>query len=337
MTVDLLIRALADPTRQRIVRLAAAMELAVGELAQVLGQSQPRVSRHVAILCDAGLLEKRREGSWVFLRRTAAGGEGQAMLRAVDRLLAAAEAEDEGFAQTCAKDRRHLSDIRASRERAAAEYFAAHASEWDRLRALLSPAEAIEAALLDALGKRPLGAVLDIGTGTGRIAELLAPYADRVTALDKSPEMLRLARVRLQDVPADRVALIQGDFGALPFDAESFDTVVFHQVLHFAQEPHYALSEAARVCREGGSIAIADLAAHSREELRREHAHARLGFADEQMAEMLAEHGFAPAKTLACEGGELTVKIWTGVRRDPGIASIGQAATVAVERKAASR
>ncbi len=317
VNIDVLIRAMADPTRQRILRLAGAMELAVGELAQVLGQSQPRVSRHVAILCDAGLLEKRREGSWVFLSQPPAEGAdaGARTRQAAAELLLVAEGEDTAFARQCTEDRRHLADIRANREKAAAAYFAAHASEWDRLRALFAPAETVEAALVAALSAQPLGKVLDIGTGTGRIAELLEPYADHVTGLDKSPEMLRLARARLQDFPAERVALVQGDLGALPFEPGSFDTVVFHQVLHYAQEPGFALAEAARVCRAGGTIAIADLATHSREELRREHAHARLGFADAQMAEMLAAHGFTPGAPHACEGGELVVKVWTGQRQ----------------------
>lgn len=331
MTIDAVMRALADPTRLRIMRLIAAMELAVGELAHVLGQSQPRVSRHVAILCDAGLAERRKEGSWVFLRQAPAGD----LRRAVARLLAAAESEDGGFARQCEEDRRHLAQIRAVRERNAAEYFARHASEWDRLRALLAPAEAVEGALVAALDGAPLGDVLDIGTGTGRIAELLEPRAARVTGLDKSPEMLRLARARLQGLPGERVTLVQGDFGALPFPAASFDTVVFHQVLHYAQEPAYALAEAARVCRPGGRIAIVDLAAHSREELRREHAHARLGFADAQMKAMLEDHGFAATAPLACEGGELAVKVWTGRRTEPAVPSIARQGRAAAARKVA--
>lgn len=334
MTIETVMRALGDSTRLRIMRLIGTMELAVGELAHVLGQSQPRVSRHVAILADAGLAERRREGSWVFLRQAARAGELTA--RAVARLLAAAEEEDEAFARTCADDRRHLAAIREAREKNAAEFFARHAGEWDRLRALLAPAEAVERALIAALGESPLGQVLDVGTGTGRIAELLEPAASRVTGLDKSPEMLRLARARLQHLPTGRVELVQGDFAALPFAPDSFDTVVFHQVLHYAHQPEYALAEAARVCRAGGRIAIADLAAHAREELRHTHAHARLGFADDQMAAMLARHGFDAAPAATVEGGELAVKVWTAHRRAPEVPRIG-GDTVAAPRKAAAR
>lgn len=333
MGIETTMRALGDLTRLRIMRLIATMELAVGELAHALGQSQPRVSRHVAILCDAGLAERRREGSWVFLRQ-ATSGAAEGTARAVARLLAAAEDEDPGFARICAEDRRHLAAIRDAREKSAADYFARHAGEWDRLRAILAPAEAVEQALVAALGIETVGAVLDIGTGTGRVAELLEPLAEKVTGLDKSPEMLRLARARLQDLPSGRVELVQGDFAALPFAPDSFDTVVFHQVLHYATEPDYALAEAARVCRPGGRIAIVDLAAHTREELRRTHAHARLGFGDEQMRAMLDRFGFAADAIQTVEGGELAVKVWTARRTAPELPRIGRARA---PRKAAAR
>ena len=323
MQVETLFRALADPTRLRIMRLLSAMELAVGELAQVLGQSQPRVSRHVGILCDARLAERRREGSWVFLRRTISESGAPGLGRALAATLTAAEEEDDSFAAQCAEDRRQLARIREARERGAVEYFARHADEWDELRALLAPAEEVEAALLTALAGDALGAALDIGTGTGRIAELLGEDAAHVVALDNSPEMLRVARARLQDLSGERVELVQGDFNALPFPAASFDTVVLHQVLHFAQDPALALREAARVTRPGGRIAIADFAAHAREELRDRHAHARLGFSDEAMAALLAEAGYAPEPPRAVEGAELVVKVWTG-RREGGPVAAGK-------------
>ncbi len=315
MALDELFKALADPTRLRIARLLDAMELAVGELAQVLGQSQPRVSRHVGILCDAGLAERRREGSWVFLRQADTGEGASPVTVAVQRLLATAEAEMSDFAAQCEADRRKLAAIRAAREAAAEQYFARHAEEWDELRALHTADGEVEAALMAALTAAPLGAVLDIGTGTGRIAELIADRAERVVALDKNLEMLKVARARLQHLPASEVELVQGDFAELPFVAASFDTVLLHQVLHFAQEPAAALAEAARVTRAGGRIAIVDFASHSREELRTRHQHVRLGFSDRQMAELLKSAGFAPRAPLALVDGALIVKIWIAERR----------------------
>lgn len=324
MLIDPVIRALADPTRLRIMRLLARMELAVGELALVLGQSQPRVSRHIRILCDAGLAARRREGAWVFVHCPLPGGNGAAggIGAAVSALLASAEGEDRLFAGQCAADRRRLAAIRAARETAAANYFATHADEWDRLRSLHSADAEVEAALGRAVGRGGLGAFLDIGTGTGRMAELFAPRARHVTGLDKSPDMLRLARARLQSLPADRFELVQGDFSAMPLADGAFDTVLLHQVLHYAQAPGEVLAEAARVTRPGGRIVIADYAAHDREELRQRHAHARLGFREDQLVQSLSEAGFEPGEVRSIPGSELTVAIWTGTRRDDSPARI---------------
>jgi ArsR family transcriptional regulator len=312
MQIDPLLRALADPTRLRIMRLLSAMELAVGELAQVLGQSQPRVSRHIRILCDAGLAERRKEGSWVFLRSAIGEDRAPPLGQAAARLLGVAEQADAAFAARCAEDRRHLAAIRAARAASAETWFARHADEWDTLRGLHSPDDTVEAALQSALGTGQLGALLDVGTGTGRMAELFAPNAAHVTGIDKSPEMLRLARARLQQLPADQIDLVQGDFTALPFADGSFDTVLFHQVLHYALQPEAVLAEAARVAKPGGRIAVVDFAAHEREELRSQHAHARLGFSDEQMLALLSAAGFIADPPIALPGHSLTVKIWTG-------------------------
>lgn len=315
MVTEDIFKALADPTRLRIARLLGTMELAVGELAQVLGQSQPRVSRHVGILCDAGLAERRREGSWVFLRQSDAEGPAAPIIQAVQALLVIAEGAEPAFADLCDADRKKLVAIRRSREAAAEHYFARHAGEWDELRALHSPDAEVERRLAEALAAAPLGVVLDIGTGTGRMAELFADSAERVVALDKNLEMLRVARAKLQHLPAARIEMVQGDFYDLPFADASFDTVLLHQVLHFAADPFPALAEAARVIRKGGRIAIVDFAAHQREELRDRHQHARLGFSDRQMAELLRDAGFAASTPIALEGGDLTVKIWLGTRR----------------------
>ena len=311
MQAEPILRALADTTRLRIMRLISSMELAVGEIAQVMGQSQPRVSRHVAILCDAGLAERRREGSWIFLR--AVSGSQNGLLAAVRRVLDLAEAEDAQLGVLCEGDRDKLAAIRAARETQAQDYFAAHAESWDELRRLHSADNLVEQALVTALDG-PLGHVLDVGTGTGRIAELFSDRAARLVALDKSPAMLRLARARLQHLGGERVEMIQGDFTNLPLPAASMDTVLFHQVLHFAQNPAEALREAARVTRPGGRVAIVDFSAHQHEELRERYAHVRLGFTDGQMDALLRDAGYEPASPVALEGGELVVKIWIAKR-----------------------
>ena len=315
MRTETIFRALADPTRLRIMRLLGSMELAVGEVAQVLGQSQPRVSRHIGILCDAGLAERRREGSWVFLRACANAVEVPPLCTAIAELLVEAERADAQFAEECERDRRKLAEIRHHRESEAQAYFSEHAHGWDELRRLHSSDEAVEGALAEALGDGPLGRLLDIGTGTGRMAELFAARAERIVALDKSLAMLRVARAKLQHLPTETVELVQGDFSSLPFAPDSFDTTLFHQVLHFAQNPGAALAEAARVTRPGGRIAIVDFAAHQREELRDRHAHARLGFEDSHMDSLLSEAGFDALTPTSLGNGELVVKIWIAHRR----------------------
>lgn len=314
MDMTLLFKALADDSRLRIVLLLQVMELSVGELAAVLDQSQPRVSRHVRILAEAGLAERHKEGSWVFLRpalprmNTEAAGLLDAFLRrddAVGPLLAAQHAED----------RAQLDAIRAQREQRAADFFAQHAGQWDAIRSLHLPENEVESALAGLIGDRPLGRLLDIGTGTGRMIELFAPSADHSTALDRSPEMLRLARAKLQHLAGGRIDLVQADFYALPLADSGFDTILLHQVLHYAQNPQGVIDEAGRVAAPGARIAIVDFASHAMEELRERDAHARLGFADDQIAAMLASTGFDLTETRSLSGGALTIKIWLGRRQ----------------------
>ncbi|MBU3077140.1 ArsR/SmtB family transcription factor [Sphingomonas quercus] len=300
-------RALADPTRLRILALLRAMDLSVGELAQVLGQSQPRVSRHVKILADAGLAERRKEGSWVFL--------GLGPRERVAPLLAAldgwADAEADHWARA---DIARLSAIRADRAAAAERYFAQHADHWDAIRSLHVAEAEVEAAILAALEDRPVGRLVDIGTGTGRMIALLGPSAESATGIDRSPEMLRVARARLAEAGLDRADLRQGDMYALPLASGATDLVLLHQVLHYAQQPAAAIAEAGRLLAPGGRLLIVDFAAHDREALRSVDAHARLGFDDAQIAGWFTAAGLAIERIAALDGGELTVKLWLAVR-----------------------
>lgn len=295
-------RALGDPTRLRIFALLREMELSVGELAQVLGQSQPRVSRHIRILADAGLTTRRREGSWVFL--TLADDP-----RIVPLLTAVADAGGAWIEE----DRARLEAVRADRTEAAERYFAAHADDWDAIRSLHVPESRVEAAMAELLDDAPIGRLVDLGTGTGRMLELFGTRASRAIGVDRSPEMLRLARAKLaQSVPS--AELRQGDLAALPLAEAIADTIILHQVLHFLAQPAGAIAEAARLLAAGGRMLIVDFAPHEREELRTRDAHARLGFSDEQIAGWLAAAGLDLVRTAELEGGELTVKLWLGER-----------------------
>ncbi len=294
-------RALADSTRLRILALLRAMELSVGELAQVLGQSQPRVSRHVKILCDAGLAERRKEGSWVFV---ALGDAAR-----VNPVFAALDAWREPNHWTVADEAR-LAAVRADRAAAANEWFEAHAGDWDAIRSLHVAESEVEAAMGRVLGEGSLGSLIDIGTGTGRMLELFAPRAEHALGIDRSSEMLRLARAKLADV--GNAELRQADLYALPVQDGGIDTAILHHVLHFAQQPGAAIAEAARVLAPGGRLLIADFAPHEREELRTKDAHARLGFSDEQILGWFEAQGLSPVLVETLGGGELTVKLWLG-------------------------
>ncbi|NNC73482.1 MAG: metalloregulator ArsR/SmtB family transcription factor [Sphingomonadaceae bacterium] len=302
-------RALADPTRLRIMALLRAMELSVGELAQVLGQSQPRVSRHVKILVDAGLAERRKEGSWAFLSLGDASR--------VRPLLAAIDGWADGSADHWTKaDIARLAAVRADRAAAAEQYFAAQADNWDAIRSLHVAESEVEEAMQRALGKDDFGRLVDIGTGTGRMLELFGGASESALGIDRSPEMLRLARAKLAEAGLDNVEIRQGDMYALDLAESSTNTVILHQVLHFAQQPAAAIAEAARVLDTGGRLLIVDFAAHQREELRSRDAHVRLGFDDSQLAGWFDAAGLDGGLHSQLEGGELTVKLWLGVRRE---------------------
>ena len=302
-------RALGDPTRLRVIHLLRAMELAVGEVAQLVDQSQPRVSRHIRILVEAGLVERRKEGNWVFLR-LGQGAAVQPFLHLFEHL-----APSRNEALLLEADLARLAAVRAERARAAEAYFAEHAEEWDAIRSLHVAEADVEAVMHDVLKHDAIGHLLDIGTGTGRMIELFGPAAAQVTALDRSPDMLRLARAKLPEDAGDKYALLLGDFGALPLDAGSVDTVLLHQVLHYAQAPEQVVAQVARVLRPGGRVLIVDFAAHEREELRTRDQHARLGFSDAQIESWFAQAGLALERVETLPGQQLTVKLWLGRQR----------------------
>jgi ArsR family transcriptional regulator len=301
-----LFQALADPTRLRILALLRVMELSVGELAQVLGQSQPRVSRHLKILADAGRVERRKEGSWVFLTLTDAQSSAP-MFALFDRWV------DEPTGLLFSADAARLEGVRADRAEAASRYFTSHANVWDSIRSLHVAETEVEQAIERALDGRTIGRLLDIGTGTGRMIELFGPRAAQAIGIDRSSEMLRLARVKLE-AAGIAPSLRQGDMYALPLADGSADSIIIHQVLHYAHSPGAAIAEAARVLAPGGALLVVDFAAHEREELRASDAHIRLGFEDEVMAGWFAAADLSVDHVEHLEGGELTVTLWRGAK-----------------------
>ncbi|WP_294122991.1 metalloregulator ArsR/SmtB family transcription factor [Sphingomonas sp.] len=310
MTRDLqlaaLFQALADPTRLRILALLRAMELSVGELALLLGQSQPRVSRHVRILSDSGLIGRRKEGSWVYLQLADADR--------TERLFELYDGVDSEAEQLFTADAARLEAVRADRAEAARRYFEVHAATWESIRSLHIADCEIERAIAGLLLERPLGTLLDIGTGTGRMLELFASDANNAIGIDRSSEMLRLARVKLEEAGISSASLRQGDMYALPLGDQSVDSIILHQVLHYAQQPGAAIVEAARVLSPGGRLLVIDFAQHDRAELKEQDAHLRLGFADDAMRGWFKSAGLELDRIERLGGGELTVILWRGVK-----------------------
>jgi ubiquinone/menaquinone biosynthesis C-methylase UbiE len=303
------LRAAGEETRLRVLALLAGDELSVSDITDILGQSQPRVSRHLKLMTEAGLIERHREGAWAYFRiahGTAQGALARALADSLDRAD-----------PVLATDRARLATVRAQRSAAAEAYFSRIARDWDRVRSLHAPDEAVEAAIRAALGEPPFGALLDLGTGTGRMLQLFAPHASRAVGMDASHAMLAVARANLERAGITGCELRQGDIYALPFGSDAFDVVLVHQVLHFLDDAARAIREAAMALKPGGRLLIADFAAHELEFLRSEHAHRRLGFTDEQIGGWFASCGLrlTDSRTIGSGAGEasaLTVTLWTG-------------------------
>ena len=311
-------RAIGEETRLRIMVLLRHGELTVSEITQILGQSQPRVSRHLKILADAGLVERYREGSWMFYR---AAGErmpegGEAIVAALDGFC---DSED----RIIARDRDRFRQSREARARAAAAYFEANAGEWDTLRKLHLPESDIESRMRALVGDDAVENFVDLGTGSGRMLEIFADRYEHGSGFDLSREMLAVARANLDRAGVAHAQVRHGDLFAVPLESASADLVCIHQVLHYLAEPSSAVREAARLLRPGGRLLISDFAPHELEFLRDEHAHRRLGFSDEEVRGWCEAAGlnFITHETLSPQAGDqekLTVKIWLAAAPEVG-------------------
>jgi ubiquinone/menaquinone biosynthesis C-methylase UbiE len=301
------LRAVAEPTRLRLLVLCSRGELTVSELAQILGQSQPRVSRHLKLMCEAGLLDRFREGSWVFYRMSA----GNPASPLAGHLVEACGESD----PPVVLDLQRLAAIKRQRADRAAAYFRENAPNWDRIRSLYVDEREVEAALLDIVAAAAPRDLLDIGTGTGRMIEILAPRVGHALGIDQSREMLAIARVNLERAGLANGMVRLGDMYQLPLPDASFDAVVIHQVLHYADRPTAAIAEAARVLRPNGVLVVVDFTPHELEFLRIDHAHHRLGFSDLEVADWCREAGLDPAPPRHLQGDPLTVAIWPAFRQ----------------------
>jgi ubiquinone/menaquinone biosynthesis C-methylase UbiE/DNA-binding transcriptional ArsR family regulator len=298
------LRAIGEDTRLRLMALLRHGELTVSDLTEICGQSQPRISRHLKLLAEAGLVDRHREGAWVYFALVADGP----LRQLADDVLATVDPLD----RVIAGDLDRLGVVRSKRSAAAQEYFARVAADWHEVRSLHAPETVVEAAVVEAVGDRHYTALLDIGTGTGRMLELLAGQADRLVGLDASHSMLAVARANLAraELHASRVELRQGDVYAMPFEHATFDLVVVHQVLHYLDDPGRAVSAAAALVAPGGRLLVVDFAPHSLEFLQAEHNHRRLGFRADTVEGWMVQAGLATAATRAVKGSQLTVQLW---------------------------
>ena len=306
--VDVL-RAAGEPTRLRILALLAREELAVLELCRVLEQSQPRVSRHLKLLAEAGLVERFPDGAWVFYRLTAGGEAAELVAEALARIDVADP--------VLARDADQLGRVRAERAAEAAEYFSRNAARWDEIRSLYVAESDVEQAILQAAGPGPFRRLVDLGSGTGRMLTLLGPRVQQALGLDLSQQMLNIARNQVAQAGLDRCELRHGDIFGTRLPDASADLVVVHQVLHYLADPAAAVREAGRIVADPGRLIIVDFAPHGLEFLREQHQHRRLGFGEAEMKRWLAEAGFPSVESLALpptQTGGLTVKIWTAER-----------------------
>ena len=306
------LRALAEPTRLRLLALAARGSFCVVELTDILGQSQPRLSRHLKLLGDAGLLDRVREGSNVWFE-LAEEGHG----KLVRDLLARLPGDD----PVLAADRRGAARVLAERARTASESFRRQGADWDEMGALGLPAARVEVALLHALPPR-IGRALDIGTGTGRLLELLAPRVSAGLGVDASRNMVALARARLSRPDLAHCAVRLADMYRLPLPDGRYDLVVLQMVLHYAEDPAAAVAEAARVLAPGGTLAVIDLLRHDRADLTGRLAHRWPGFDDLEVATMLDATGVMAARgDPVTVPGPLPIRLWLSQAAPPSPAA----------------
>ena len=272
-----LLRVLGDPTRVRLLSVLAGDELTVAELTRVTRLPQSRVSTHLGRLREAGLVRDRRAGASCFYALNESG-----MTPDCEQLWGALSA--------CTDDALLREDGQRARDLVSARGQSWADSVAGQMERHYSPGRTWETALRGLLGLVELGDVLDVASGDGAIAELLAPRSRSLTCVDLSPRIVAAGRARLAHLPS--VSFREGDMHELPLEAESVDQVLLMHALSYAERPARVLEEAARVLRPGGALVGVTLASHAHEAAARQYSHVQMGFDPEQLRAMAGAAGF---------------------------------------------
>lgn len=301
------LKAAGEETRIRILALFKGGELTVTELATIMRQSQPRISRHLRLLCEAGLLERHREGTWIFYRLADLGEQADL----VNSIMNYIPYQD----QILQHDQKRLEEVKKTRDLKAASYFQENAANWDKIRSLYVPERQVEDYLLEITNNLEIETLLDVGTGTGRMLKLFSPHTKQGIGIDLSHEMLGVARSHLENNAITNMQIRHGDMYDLALMDGSMDLVLFHQVLHFADDPLAAIRETARILRPDGIVIVIDFLPHKNEKLREEHAHRRLGFSEEEINEWCRITDLKITTTKVMRGKELDLLIWVATKK----------------------
>lgn len=307
------LKAVAESTRLTIVAVLDKGELSVNDLAHVLGQSQPRVSRHLRLLVEAGVLERHQEGAHALYGLARAGTSATL----VHQILPLVDETGADLVNALVR----LVRLRAQRDREAAAYFERVATDWDKFRDRMVGENVVEASIVKRLNTRTTHDLLDLGTGTGRMLEVAAPYTQHGLGVDLSTEMLRIARAKLQSVGLNHCHVRKGDVNALNLPAGSADVAILHHVLHYLDHPAIAVAEAARTLRPGGQLIVVDFAPHNAAVLCTQYAHRRMGFSQQEMCEWLEAARLEDIQIENLQGTNdvvddgLTISVWCATQQ----------------------
>ena len=318
------LKAAGEETRLRLLTVLNYGELTVTELTHILGQSQPRVSRHLKLLTEAGLVMRYPEGSWVFYRLSDQGHSAEIVSAVVSMLP--------GNDLILQRDYDRFLQVQSNRSEKAQDYFSSNAENWETLRNLHIADSKIESKMLEMLGNRKINEFVDFGTGAGRMLELFGPRANKAVGFDLNAEMLALARTRLEELSLSNCQVRLGDVALLPLKSASVDLIVIHQLLHFLDDPAAAISEASRILSPNGLLLVVDFAPHEMETLREHHAHRRLGFSKDEILKVfndvdITSHDYVHLDrrgTKSSPSESLRVTIWSGIKSNVSVLNPGK-------------